>query len=297
MSKKKMSVIGALVFALAGTLGVFSPRVGGNAPQQAFSFVAFGDAGTGEAGQFAVANAMTAYHHKHPFDTALMLGDNIYPNGDPRLFKEKFERPYEELLKRGVLFFAVLGNHDVRSGREAQIKYRHFNMNGRAYYSFVKGNGVIEFFALDSNQVSREQLGWLEGALIASKAPWKIAYFHHPIYSSGITHGSDTRLRAVLEPLFVKYGVTAALSGHDHTYERTKPQKGITYFVSGVGGQLRKGDLDRKSPILDNGNDKVNSFMYFEVTPEKLSFWAIDPQGNTLDKGSFSRTHAANSGQ
>ena len=240
---------------------------------------------------------MVAYHNKHPFDTALMLGDNIYPNGEPKFFEEKFEWPYAELLQRGVRFFAALGNHDVRRGREAQIRYRHFNMNGRAYYSFVKGNGVIEFFALDSTDVKKGANSLARGCVDGSEVLWKIAYFHHPIYSSASTHGSDTKLRAIFEPLFVKFGVAAALSGHDHTYERTKPQKGITYFVSGVGGQLRKGDLDRKSPLYEAGNDKVNSFMYFEVTPEKLSFWAIDAEGYTLDKGTLTRARAANQSQ
>ena len=125
-------------------------------------------------------------------------------------------------------------------------------------------------------------------ALSASKAPWKIAYFHHPIYSSGITHGSDTKLRTLLEPLLVKYGVVAGLSGHDHTYERTKPQQGVQYFVSGAGGQLRKGDIDKRTPIYSAGNDRVNSYMCFEATPERLSFRALDAAENVLDSGTLS---------
>jgi 3',5'-cyclic AMP phosphodiesterase CpdA len=249
--------------------------------------------GTGDSAQLSIATAMAAYYDKHPFDTALMLGDNIYPDGNPALFKEKFERPYAELLKRGIHFYAALGNHDVRRGREAEMNYPNFNMNGKAYYSFVKGDGLVEFFALDTTNITQQQLSWLDGALRASKAIWKIPYFHHPIYSSGITHGSDTKLRAQLEPLFVKYGVTAALSGHDHTYERTKPQQGIQYFVSGTGGQLRKGDLDRRTPFYDSGNDKVNSYMYFEAKPDKLSFWALDASGHSIDSGDISKTHAA----
>jgi 3',5'-cyclic AMP phosphodiesterase CpdA len=192
------------------------------------------------------------------------------------------------LLKRGVRFQAILGNHDARHGREAEINYPHFNMNGKAYRSFVKGDGLVEFFALDSTHMTREQLSWLEGALSASKAPWKIAYFHHPIYSSGITHGSDTKLRTLLEPLLVKYGVVVGLSGHDHTYERTKPQQGVQYFVSGAGGQLRKGDIDKRTPIFSAGNDRVNSYMCFEATPERLSFRALDAAENVLDSGTLS---------
>jgi len=259
-------------------------------PASTFSFIALGDMGTGDDLQMSLANGIAVYHEKHPFDTALMLGDNLYPDGNLVNVKAKFERPYAELLKRGVKFHAVLGNHDVRKGRDAEMKYADFNMNGRAYYSFVKGNNLIEFFAIDSTLMTPQQLVWLEEALKTSLAQWKVAYFHHPIYSSGITHGSDMKLRGQLEPLLSKYGVAAALSGHDHTYERTKPQKGVQYFVSGTGGQLRKGDLDKRTSFYDEGNDKVNSYMYFEVTPEKLSFWALDADGHTLDKGTIKHT-------
>jgi len=258
-----------------------------------FRFVAFGDMGTGESNQLSLANGMTTYHSQHPFDTALMLGDNIYPNGSSGLIKEKFERPYAELLKRDVRFYAALGNHDVRQGLKGQINYSNFNMNGKPYYSFVKGNGLIEFFALDSTNMDRQQLGWLGEALGASRAAWKIAYFHHPIYSSGITHGSDTKLRAMIEPLLVKHGVVAALSGHDHIYERTKPQRGVQYFISGTGGQLRKGDIDRRTTHFAAGNDQVNSYMCFEVTAEKLSYSALDAAGRTLDSGSLTRARNA----
>jgi len=262
-------------------------------PAELVRFIAFGDMGTGDNKQISLAAEMASYHSNHPFDFALMLGDNIYPDGNPALIKDRFERPYAELLSLGVHFYAVLGNHDVRRGREAQINYPNFNMNGKAYYSFVKGDGLVEFFALDSTSFDPPQARWLDGALAASKARWKIAYFHHPIYSSGRTHGSDLKLRAQLEPLFVKYGVTAALSGHDHVYERTKPQHGVQYFTSGTGGQLRKGDLDRRSPFFAAGNDVANSFMYFEAAPDMISFSAIDAAGNVIDSGVLTRRRAA----
>jgi 3',5'-cyclic AMP phosphodiesterase CpdA len=94
----------------------------------------------------------------------------------------------------------------------------------------------------------------LEKELAVSQAIWKIPFFHHPIYSSGRKHGSDLRLRRELEPLFTRYGVRVALSGHDHIYERIKPQEGVIYFVSGSGGQLRKGDIKRDDPLFAAGN-------------------------------------------
>jgi len=270
----------------------FSPA--GSAPQDgAVRFIAFGDSGRGDRAQYELARMMAAHHWNQLYDTALMLGDNIYPNGEMEDMQAKFEGPYTELLRRGVSFRAVLGNHDVRKGREAQINYRNFNMGARAYYSFTKGDGLVEFFALDSNYFDLRQRRWLEGALQASQAKWKVAFFHHPIYSSADRHGSDFGLRAELEPLLVRYGVDAAFSGHDHTYERIKPQQGVQYFVSGAGSKPRRGDLSRRAPFSASGNDETSSFMSVEVTPERFSFKTIDVAGQVIDSGELSPRAAA----
>jgi predicted MPP superfamily phosphohydrolase len=228
---------------------------------------------------------MAAHHRESPFQTVLLLGDNIYPDGEMTEAPAKFERPYAELLAREVKFHAVLGNHDVRKGRDAQIYYPHFNMGGRAYYSFTRGDGLVEFFALDSTNFTATQRQWLEKGLAGSQARWKIAYFHHPIYSSGRRHGSDLRLRAELEPLLVRYGVAAAFSGHDHTYERAKLQQGVQYFVSGAGSKLRRGGLDRRSPFFAAGTDEESCFMSVEITPDRLGFKTIDAAGRVIDQG------------
>ncbi len=256
-------------------------------------FIAIGDMGTGCNNQFAIGSRLAACHNESPFDTVLMLGDNIYPNGSPSDLQSKFERPYDTVLRRGVKFRAALGNHDVVRGRDAQLNYKHFNMDGRAFYSFTKGDGLAEFFALDTTNFDQAQEQWLTRSLAASEARWKIAYFHHPIYSSAKRHGSNTKLRARLEPLFARYGVAAAFSGHDHTYERTKSLEGVQYFVSGAGGKLRRGDLDRRSSFLFTGNDEVNSFMHVEITRDQLSFKAIDASGRVLDSGALAPREAA----
>jgi hypothetical protein len=97
----------------------------------------------------------------------------------------------------------------------------------------------------------------------------------------------------MIEPLLVKHGVVAALSGHDHIYERTKQQQGAQYFVSGTGGQLRKGDIDRRTPFFETGNDKINSYMSFEVTADSMSYSALDEAGHILDSGSLTRASTA----
>jgi hypothetical protein len=282
-----------LLAVLAGPLGsrgaesistTFKRLPTGPTATDAFRFVALGDTGTGEKPQIEIAQQMLEFNKQRPFDTALLLGDNIYRDGHPDDFNRKFEKPYADLLSRGIRFFAVLGNHDVVKGRESQLKYARFNMEGRPYYSFSRGIGLIEFFALDSTLVDTPQLQWLDKALANSNARWKIAYFHHAIYSSGKHHGSNMELRAHYEPIFIRNGVSVVLSGHDHIYERTWPQKGIQYFVSGAGGKLRKGDLQRDSKLTAAGNDRTNSFLFAEATRDELTFWAINPKGEAFDQ-------------
>lgn len=248
-------------------------------------FIVFGDSGKGDTAQYELGRMMAVYQWNQPYDTALMLGDNIYPSGDPDDLPDKFEKPYADLLRRGVTFHAVLGNHDVKKGREAQINYPNFNMGGRAYYSFTKCDGLVEFFALDSTHFTLPQRRWLEDALQASRAKWKIAYFHHPLYSSADRHGSKLDLRSELEPILIRHGVDAAFSGHDHVYERVKPQQGVQYFVSGVGSKPRRGDLERDSPFLAYGNDETSSFISVEITPQRFSFKTIDIGGRVIDSG------------
>ena len=163
--------------------------------------------------------------------------------------------PYKPLLDAGVKFYASLGNHDAREQRY----YKLFNMDGKLYYTFKAPKQSVRFFALESTYLDPEQIAWLEKELKDSNEDWKIPFFHHPLYSSGDRHGSDTRLREVLEPLFVKYSVSVVLTGHDHFYERIKPQKGIVYFVVGSGGQLRKGNIDKGSGLTAAGNDTDQS--------------------------------------
>jgi 3',5'-cyclic AMP phosphodiesterase CpdA len=255
---------------------------------EAVRFIVFGDSGKGDTAQYQLGHRMAVHHWDQAYDMALMLGDNIYPSGDPEDLPAKFERPYADLLKRGVSFYAALGNHDVKKGREAQMNYRNFNMGGRAYYTFTRGDGLVEFFAVDSTYYNLRQQRWLEEALQASRAKWKIAFFHHPIYSSADRHGSKLELRSELEPLLVRYGVDAVFSGHDHVYERAKPQEGVQYFVSGVGSKPRHGDLERDSPFLAYGNDETSSFISVEITPDQFSFKTIDIGGHVIDSGALS---------
>src|SRR4029453_5706499 len=137
--------------------------------------------------------------------------------------------------------------------------------------------------------MDKTQLEWLEKQLAASGSDWKIAFFHHPLYSSGGRHGSDLQLREQLEPLFLKYGVDIVLAGHEHFYERIKPQKGIYYFISGGAAKLRGGGVGPGSPLTAKGFDTGYSFMLMELEKNALHFQTISDQAKTVDSGTLAR--------
>src|SRR5262245_57402640 len=239
-------------------------------------FAVIGDTGTGDKNQNAVARELNATRAKFPFNFAIMMGDNMYGGDRPSDFVKKFELPYKPLLDGGVKFYAALGNHDDPANQRA---YKPFNMNGERFYSFRPKMGV-RFFALDSNYMDQTQLEWIDKELAAGGSDWKIAFFHHPPYSSGM-HGSNLELRSQLEPLFLKYGVTVVFTGHEHFYERIKPQKGIQYFVIGNSAKLRKGDID-PTEITAKGFDSGYAFMLAEIAGDELYFQTLTEKGETV---------------
>jgi hypothetical protein len=242
-------------------------------------FAAIGDYGNGDPVQYEVGKQMAAFQQKSQFTFVITMGDNLYGGQGPKDFVRKFEAPYKALLDAKVDFFASLGNHDNPNQRF----YKLFNMGGNRYYTYKKGN--VRFFALDSTYMDPVQLAWLEKELKESGSDWKIPYFHHPLYASG-QHGSQTDLRALIEPLFVKYGVKVVFTGHEHFYQRIKPQQGITYFVSGAAGQLRRGDI-RPSPLTAVGYDADRSFMIVEIADQEMTFQSINRLGRTVDRGTI----------
>jgi len=246
-------------------------------------FAVIGDTGSGTEKQRNVGDMMVKYRALFPFEFVLMMGDNLYGGEAPQDFEKKFSEPYKALLDNKVKFYATLGNHDL----PLQVNYENFNMNGKEYYRFKKGN--VAFYSLNSNYMDKKQVKWLEDELAKDTSEWKICFFHHPPYSSAKKHGSDDQLREVVEPIFLKYGVNVVLTGHDHVYERIKPQKGIYYFVSGAGGKLRSGDVSETSPLIEKSYDRDMHFMLFEVAGDQMYFQAISRTGETIDSGLIAR--------
>ena len=243
----------------------------------AVRFAVIGDNGTGDQPEFDVARQMVAYRAQMPFDFVLMLGDNLFGRPSAGEFNDAFARPYKPLLDAGVRFHAILGNHDAPDNR----LYPLFGMDGQRYYTWAREN--TRFFGVDTNRLDDAQMVWLENALKRSLERWKIVYFHHAIYSGGKRHGSNIELRVRLEPLFVRYGVNVVFSGHDHIYQRFKPQKGITYFVEGASGKLRKGI--NASAESAAAFDQDQSFMLVEIAGSELTFRTITRTGRVVDSG------------
>jgi hypothetical protein len=281
--------LAATPLSLAQTAAGRAPAAGAARPagatlapraEKSVRFAVLGDTGTGGSAQYAIGERLAASRSVFPFEFVLMLGDNIYGSERPQDFVKKFERPYQPLLDLKIPFYASLGNHDDPNQRF----YKPFNMEGQRYYTFEKRG--VRFFALDSNYMDQAQQDWLAKELSSTTNTWKIAFFHHPLYSSGERHGSEVDLRAVLEPLFLKHGVSAVFAGHEHFYERLKPQKGIAYFTSGGAAKLRRGNISNSSALTAKGFDTDHSYMLVEIDDKTMYFQTLSRGGVLVDSGS-----------
>jgi hypothetical protein len=274
------AVVQALAFQQKPTATIsaapdLQPPIG----KDSVKFLVIGDSGTGDRAQMETGAQMWQAHSVFPYEFAIMLGDNLYGSERPQDFASKFERPYKPMLDANIPFYAALGNHDDPNQRF----YKNFGMGGKRYYTYTKKD--VRFFALDSNYMDKDQQRWLEEELSKSNSKWKIPYFHHPLYSSGAAHGSEVDLRAIIEPMFIKYGVNLVFAGHEHFYERLKPQHGIQYFTAGGSAKLRGGDIIANSALTAKGFDTEQSFMVVEIDGDVMRFQTISRHGKRVDSG------------
>jgi tartrate-resistant acid phosphatase type 5 len=204
----------------------------------AIRVLAFGDYGTGAVTQRQVADAMLSYHQRARFDFGITLGDNFYDAGLPSPTDTRWRTWWDEMYAPLRLsIYATLGNHDwgLPDSPAAEILHTRDSPTWRMpapYYTFTAG--PAQFFALDTNEVSEAQLRWLDDALRASRARWRIVYGHHPIYSAGV-HGDHEGLKARLLPL-LRNRADVYLAGHDHDLQHLRADEGVHFFVSGTGG-------------------------------------------------------------
>ena len=222
-------------------------------PNVPVHFVAFGDFGSGDQNQIAVAKAMAARHAQEPFDFGLTLGDNFYRCGVRSVQDSKWKSRWEDLYTPlGIPFYATLGNHDYghpwiicpfyRGSPDAEVERTKFSQSWKMparYYTFLAG--PARFFAIDTEGWSETQSAWLKKTLFETRnelgVQWRIVYGHHPMYTSG-THLNQRRigaLRRELAGLFQETDVDLYIAGHDHDMEHLRTG-GVEYLIAGGGG-------------------------------------------------------------
>lgn len=235
-----------------------------------------GDVGDGGGREYATAAAIEAQSAWDPYDILVLLGDNVYPSGDPERIQATVYEPFGPLLESGTELFAILGNHDDMDGTgDAQMEA--LGMPGR-WYAVRRGDMVG--IALDSTDPTNpEQLAWLEETLATTDATWKLVGLHHPPYSSGF-HGSVMEARDAFAPLFERYGVQIVLSGHEHDYQRTDPINGVVYVVSGAGSRTRRTGVDDFTAVAYSTHHYVDLNIY----ADHVLLRAINQDGEQFDE-------------
>jgi hypothetical protein len=245
-----------------------APAAGSTEPVR---FLAFGDTGGGGSDQYALLEQM----YEFPYQLMVHTGDVAYGSGTVDQLDRTFFDVYADLL-RNVPLFPAPGNHDYETAQAAPYA-EAFALAERRWYSFDWG--PVHFVALDTETDLAAQAAWLDADLAGSPAPWKIAFLHRPPYSSG-EHGSSTGIRDLFGPIFESHGVQLVFAGHDHDYERTVPQNGVTYVVTGGGGIGTR-------PVARSGftafSEDVIHFVYGEVDGDQLTLHAVDATGVEFD--------------
>jgi hypothetical protein len=209
----------------------------------------------------------------------LLLGDNVYENGDSSKVPDVVFAPFAGVLDGDTRLIPVLGNHDDDSGYgDAQVEA--LGMPGRWYSTYIDDVAII---SLDSNRVDDlDQLEWLTAELASSTASSTIVTLHHPPYSSGF-HGSSMSVRDTFSPLFEEYGVQLVLAGHDHDYQRSEVINGVTYIVSGAAARLR----DTGTADFTEVAFSTYSFVDLTVWPDRIEIQAVDQNDDVLDTASI----------
>jgi 3',5'-cyclic AMP phosphodiesterase CpdA len=195
-----------------------------------------GDIGDSGSRLDATAAAIAALGAVQHYDALLLLGDNVYPSGDPAELPSTVFTPFGATLDSGTELLAIVGNHDVKEGHgDAQMAA--LGMPGRWWAEQIDDVLVV---GLDSNDIENPaQLAFLDETLAATDATWRIVAVHHPPYSAGY-QGSNHDVRDAIKPIIERHGVQLVLSGHDHDYQRSEVIDGVTYVVSGAAAGTRR---------------------------------------------------------
>ena len=306
MTRRQLFQLAAASGAVALVPAVFkqndsqaAPRPEPAAPgKKPLSFLVFGDWGSGSTLQREVAGAMTRFSRGAKPNFAVSVGDNFYDGGVADNDDPQWQTKFEQMYPREAMpfpFFAVLGNHDWRSNPATQFSYRgpsgRWRMDG-FYYKVAAGNGLVDLFMVDTNLwlpqngatgLADKQTKWLDAALGASKAKWKIVVGHHPPYTDGI-HAVEPDMmtvRTLITPLLEKHGVQLMLSGHDHDLQHiVLPDAKTNFVICGAGGaSMRRRFSNNFGPFY---KDMTGGFMNIEISGDELKARVVDSQLQTL---------------
>jgi hypothetical protein len=247
-----------------------APAPGDDSP---FVFLAYGD----NRSQPKVHSAMVQRMLLEDPSFILNTGDLTEVGVDARQWQTQFFDPARPLMRYAPMW-PSLGNHE---GNHVSY-YEHFSLpNNESWYAFRYGN--LEVFALNTAYelgAGSEQLLWFEGALAASTARWKVAFFHHPPFSctAGRMPGFGPARRHLV-PLFERYGVQLVFTGHDHLYGRGE-QGGVTYVITGGGGAYTYPPQVEPPNLLC---ERVHHYCQVRVEGDRLQVRAIDIDGREVD--------------
>lgn len=239
-----------------------------------------GDVGTGGHAEHATAASMDNLEASGEFDALLLLGDNVYPDGSPELANSNVLDPFAAVLDGPTELVAALGNHDVLTG-DGQPLIQALGLPGRWY---ERRYGPVRVLVVDSTRAGDpDQLAWLRGRLDErTDAPWTVVMQHHPPFSAGY-HGSDAESLRYLVPLYEEAGVDLVLTGHDHDYQRSKPQNGVTYVVSGGASKLRRTARKDFTAVATS----TYHFVELAAYEDRLDVRAVDHDGRVIDSFSL----------
>jgi len=247
-------------------------------------FVAFGDFGGGEA-QVAVARAMERWAADgHRVDALVTTGDNVYNNGEPEKFRAQLDEPYRELRRTRPLW-VTLGNHDVKDGNGPN-QLRHLGLPDLPYVKELPG---VQLLFVDANRPDQAQADWLDARLSERGPPFRVVVFHQPAWSCS-NHDSDGEVDQFWVPVFERHRVALVLNGHDHNYQRFVSDAGVTYVVTGGGGnglyRLDEcgGDEPRRVALAMR-----HHFTAVEVRARSLTVTAVADGGAVLDRAVIER--------
>jgi hypothetical protein len=255
---------------------------------QPFSFVLHNDLQGGinvDAAKLVSAGVVAA----NP-DFVLSTGDQ----GDSR-----YAQDYAGVIASWNLFFQCLetelarfvfqpvsGNHDEPENPDS-FWHRLFELPDS--HDYVLDVGPIRFILVDSTEFEpASRVAWLvrelQRAAFDPDVTWVIPAFHRPPFSEG-ERGGDQGLRQWWAPWFTQYEAGLVLSGHAHTYQRTRPIDGVPYLVSGGGGGWLY-QVDSGHPSIGFATSTYH-FVQFRVAGARIQIEAKLPDGTVFDRAEY----------